>query len=265
MSRRFSPLPRTVASRSRLWRAVCALAVASVFLAACTSGTGDDVTDDRQFANDPAPTRAPTEAVTPRPTTMEEAPRREPRPSPDDLLRPRGAPSTLYTVSSGALFALYPEDRNVTQRPIATPEGAEILGLASSPAGDRVAVALRGGTGTISVAFFGSDGTLLKTFALSEDAVATPSASPNAMPFGTPGATPAGSGGGGAFVISWQPQGNGVLVVESGELVVVDAEKGASRIHPSGMSGTIRAAEASPTGGQIPCIRWWTMAPTGST
>lgn len=224
------------------------MAGASIFLVACTSGTGDDVPDDRQFANDPAPTRAATELATPRPMTVaEEAPRRQPGPSPDDLLSPRGAPSTLYTVSDGSLFALHPEDKNVTQQSIAMPESAEVLGLASSPTGDRVAVALRADDGGILVAFFGSDGAPLGAFSLSAAVGATPSASPVA----TLVATPAGSAADGALALSWQPQGNGVLVVDGGELYAVDTEQGPERIQAPGVSGTILAAEASPTGGQI--------------
>ena len=60
-----------------------------------------------QFANDPAPTHAETVEPTDVPTqTGEEQPPPPSLATPAELLRTRGAPSTLYTVSGGDLMAL---------------------------------------------------------------------------------------------------------------------------------------------------------------
>lgn len=222
---------------------------ATIFLASCTSGTGDDVSDNRQFANEPAPTRAATEIPTSQPTSAGgEAPRREPPPSPDDLLSPRGAPSTLYTFAGGTLFALQPEAGRVTQQPIPLPPDMRVLGLASSPTGDRVAVALRSAPDApVVVLFLGADGTQIGEWPLEADTSATPAASPVA----TPVATPASTGEEPAFGITWQPQANGVLVVDEGVLYAVDGDTGPDVIETGGVTGSILGAEASPTGEQI--------------
>lgn len=247
------PLPRHIARRSRVWRAACALAGAAIFLASCTSGTSEDVPENRQFANEPAPTHVATESPTAQPTTVTgEVPRREPDPSPEDLLRPRGAPSTLYTIAGGQLIALHPEPSGVAQEALPLPPGAEAAGVASSPTGDRVAVLLEpSGGGPAMVVFIGEDGARIGEWPLGVDATASPGASPVASPVGTQAATPAEAGGQSTGAITWQPQANGVLVLENGVLYAVDADAGPETVGTAGVAGTIVAAAASPTGEQI--------------
>jgi hypothetical protein len=256
MNRHSGLQSRLDARRSRLLRGALALAGASLILVACGNGSDDGVPEERQFANDPAPTREatgePTEIIA---ETPADAPATEVAATPTDLLRTRGAPSTLYTLSEGRLLALLPGDDGVEQSPIPVPEGELVVGIASSPTGDRVGVVTsQPDDGSLAVSFYREDGDVIHdTIRLAPDGtpVASPVPSPIATPVGTPAATPAGDVTDTPVWVSWVPQGNGVLVVHDNKLFDVDIDRGAQAIPTAGIRGTLLMAEASPTGGQI--------------
>jgi hypothetical protein len=256
MNRHSGLQSRLDARRSRLLRGALALAGASLILVACGNGSGDSVPEERQFANDPAPTReateVPTEIIADTPV---DGPATDVAATPADLLRTRGAPSTLYTLSDGRLLALIPGDDGVGQTQMPVPEDGRVLGIASSPTGDRVGVMTRHPQdGSVAVSFYREDGeTIHEAIRLTPEAtpVASPQASPIATPLGTPAATPAVDVIDAPIWVSWVPQGNGVLVVHEDKLFDVDIERGAQVVPTTGIRGTLLIAEASPTGEQI--------------
>lgn len=256
MNRHSGLQSRLDARRSRLLRGALSLAGASLILVACGNGADDSVPEERQFANDPAPTREATEV----PTvvideTVVDQPPADVAATPADLLRTRGAPSTLYTLAEEGLLSIVPGEDAVEQSVVSIPQGARILGIASSPTGDRVGVVLSlPQDDSIAVGFYRHDGEAIGDLIRllpSATPVASPYASPIATPMGTPAATPVAGAGESTVPVTWVPQGNGVLLVHDNRLFDVDFDRGFNEVATSGILGTLLLAEASPTGGQI--------------
>lgn len=126
--------PATGQTTGRRLRRVTLVALAAITtLAGCAENEGE-----RRFANDPVPTArvSPSPIVAERPTpTTAPLP-----PSPEALLRARGAPRTTFVVADRELLAL-PAD-SPEPSVLLSPADSAIRAVASSPSGDRVAVLL---------------------------------------------------------------------------------------------------------------------------
>jgi hypothetical protein len=239
---------------STSWRALVVAIGVALVLVGCGTDSGSDVPEDRQFANEPAPTRSisgtPDETPTQAPA---DKPIRNVIATPADLLRTRGAPSTLYTVWDGELVVLDTTGKETRSRTIDLPVGSEILGLAASPTGDRAGVLVTADDETPVVQFFDSRGnTIAGPFGVIPSG--TPEASPAATPIATPDAIeaiPASESMSETVDLSWAPQGDGVLVVLDNALYYVDVEMGVQGIPTGGVQGTILSAAASPMGGRV--------------
>jgi hypothetical protein len=235
-------------------RGAATLLLGATLLVACGGENVSDVPENRQFANDPAPTRV--ETATPALTATDasgiETTERSPA-TPADLLRTRGAPSSLYTVSGGSLFVLTFSGDDADTRIIAMPEGTTVLGTAASPTGDRVGVLTRDEGGGFAVRFYDVEGNEIGgPFGIGGSS--TPAASPAASPIASPAPISAIDGAEGSEAspsITWIPQGNGVLVVRQNALYAFDIERGMEPIPTGTIDGTILRAAASPMGGQI--------------
>jgi hypothetical protein len=177
--------------------------------------------------------------------------------TPAELLRTRGAPSTLYTVSGEDLVALHVEENDVVEQVIDVPDGFAIIDFDASPTGDRVGVLLAGLDGASFVQFYRADGTVIGG-PFEPVASGTPGATPGASPAATPMATPDAPGAISAIAAvdaagsaTWVPQGNGLLVTWNNVLSYVDSDEGFSDIDTTGIDGTMQDAAASPKGDQI--------------
>lgn len=226
------------------------MVLALLLLVACGSDSSD-VPEDRQFANEPVATRSATETPTTEPTV--ETASTEARPpaqaTPETLLRTRGAPSTLYTLSGNRMVALTVSGGTAVEEPVSVPEGAAILGYDASPTGDRVGVLMVVPDGGTVVQFFQSSGEPASD-AYPLSVAATPQASPAASPVASQIATPMEIGNGAASV-SWIPQGNGVMVVAGHSVIDVGVDDGPRAVDTNAVSGEIRHASVSPKGDQI--------------
>lgn len=222
-----------------------------MILVACGSDPASDVAEDRQFANDPAPTRDETAVPTDEPTQAPvNQPRRTEMATPEALLRTRGAPSTLYTVSGGDLLVLSVDGDAIDERRIDLPDHVEVLGFDASPTGDRVGVLMvTADGGAPFVQFFRADGS-----PLGESATISPAGTPTASPIASPnvgGVTPEAVQNELPTSITWIPQGNGVLVVHDNAVVSVDIGFGASAVDMTGVEGSVQYAAVSPKGDRI--------------
>src|SRR5215213_2704292 len=127
-------------SRSRGNRSACLAAfVASCLLVACAEeDTGP------QFATDPRPTRAPTEAVAlASPALLPTAESIATPASFTDLLAVRGAASVVYVVAGNDVWSV-PIDGDAAPL-FGAPEGSTILAIDPSPDQQEVAILLEGG------------------------------------------------------------------------------------------------------------------------
>lgn len=216
------------------------LLVGSVLLAACgPAPVANEVEEDRKFANDPVteqpvtPTAVATDAAVPAPASPVVAV------SPETLLRSRGTPDTLYTLSNGDLIALSVEGGEGTPTTISLPGNRRILDFDGSPSGDRVAVLLVSENDDgLFVAFYRSTGEQVgeehHVFG-QEDASATPRTS-EALP---------------SYTISWSPQGTGVLVTSSTALAQVDIDGEPQSIELGEVDGRLQRAKWSPQGTRV--------------
>ncbi len=225
------------------------LTVLSLLLLVACGSDSSDVPENRQFANDPVATRSatdePTEEPTKVPTTAGTG--GPDQATPETLLRTRGAPSTLYTLSGDRMVALGFSGGAAVELTVAIPDDVSILGYDASPTGDRVGVLMTLPDGNPVVQFFDASGTPVSdAFPILTE---SPGSSPVASPVASPVGMPANSTG--ATSVSWIPQGNGVLVVAGYAIIDVSVDDGPHAVDTDAVSGEIRHASVSPKGDQI--------------
>jgi len=210
--------------------------VVAVMLAAC----GSEAQDDRRFANEPVATRAATE--TPAATEVTEPTATSmPLASPETLLTTRGAPDTLYTLSTGDLIAFTPDSDGGSTTTIDLPDERSPLDADASPSGDRVAVLVGpkdGAAGDVSLLIYDRAGEQIETPRTVFDGTAASA---------TPDATAAED----RFSITWSPQGDAVLVAGAEALVNVPISGEPEPIALDGVAGTIRRAVWGPQGTDV--------------
>lgn len=220
------------------------LCAGSLLLVAC--GETADNEEDRRFANDPSQDDGTTREVGE--TTVPEAtPTVNPLPSPETLLRSRGAPSTVYAILNGAIQSIQLSDSGTTAGAIRAPEGERFVAIDSSPSGDRVAaVTTSSDTGTqapiINLLVFNSAGAELESWTeviTLDSAVSTPASA-------TPGMDDID------LMVDWGAQGNRIVVANpDGRMVNVTLGGDATAIAtPSGITA-VRDVEWSPRGDRI--------------
>ncbi len=204
----------------------------AIVLIACGEESGD-VPEDRQFANDPVPTRevTATSAASPQPvaaTPVTDEPVASA--SPETLLHSRGTPDTLYTLIDGDLFAIAPDGDS--QLVTSAADGA-ILDIAGAPAGDRVAVLRADGDAGPVLTMYEADGTpIVEEVSIGE----------------ANGATPVAEDAAGTTSVSWSPQGREVLVLYGNSLSRVATDGEVSPVDLSEVDARILNAAISPQG-----------------
>lgn len=220
-------------------RLASGMIAAVLLLASCGDGGGDD----RQFANEPV-TREATPEIPTATTSSVPTATSVPMASPETLLRTRGAPDTLYTVASGQLVSVTVSEDGTDVRPIALPEGQQLIAFDGSPNGDRVAV-LTGASPELSLLLYDRSGKQLQEpVNVFVGGRGTPVASPVvAMPDADDEAA--------SSSVTWSPQGRAVLVVGPASVVNVPVGGAPEPIDLSGVRGTIRSAAWSPQGSQL--------------
>ena len=197
-----------------------------------------------QFATDPRPTRAPTEAVTsPSPAllpTAESAATPVATPASfTDLLAVRGAASVVHVVSRNVVWSIV-GDGEATQL-FEAPDDSTIVATDSSPDGQEVAILLEEKSAerpTAQVVIVDSAGSIVGQFG---------------APVGS-SATPVPEAGGISQSIDWSPQGDRVLAqLETGEVIetLVDGGEPPIALDFAGAGGTVIEPAWSPTGQSI--------------
>jgi hypothetical protein len=226
-------------SRSRGNRSACVAAlVASCLLVACAEeDTGP------QFATDPRPTRAPTEAVaSASPALLPTAESIATPTSFTDLLAVRGAASVVYVVSGDDVRSIA-SDGEATEL-FGAPSDSTILAIDPSPDGQEVAILIEGASSerlSSQVVIVDAAGSVVNRVD---------------VPVGS-AATPVARRGGSEPTIDWSPQGDRVLAqLETGEVIEIPTdESGAPLVVDivdfSAASGTVIEPAWSPTGQSI--------------
>jgi hypothetical protein len=226
--------------------ACLAALVAGFLLVACAEEDAGP-----QFATDPRPTRAPTEAVASPSAAL--LPTAESAATPvvtsvatpasfTDLLAVRGAASAVHVVSGNAVWSVS-SGGEATQLFEAS-DGSTMIALDSSPDGQEVAILLEdesAGRPTSQVVIVDSAGSIVGQF----DA-----------PVGS-SATPVPEGRGIAGSIDWSPQGDRVLAqLETGEVIeiLVDGSEAPTTLDLDGAGGRVIEPAWSPTGQSIAFI-----------
>ncbi|HEV2073022.1 MAG TPA: hypothetical protein VGR29_05205 [Thermomicrobiales bacterium] len=214
--------------------------VCSVVFAACgPAAETDDVPEDRKFANDPVTERPLTPMVGPTELATPASARPIVEVSPETLLRSRGAPDTLYTLSNDTLTAVTVDSGEGQREGIALPKNRRILDFDGSPTGDSVAVLVASETDdALFVAFYRSTGEQVgeeQQVFMQEGMTATPDTAESQQ----------------SYTVSWSPQGTGVLLSSSTALERVDVEGGAEPVPLGDIEGTLQRAAWSPQGTRI--------------
>lgn len=229
---------------SRLATVFSLLCAGSLLLVACGE-TGNNE-EDRRFANDPSEDGRPTEVV--RETAVPETtPTVKALPSPETLLRSRGAPSIVYAILNGAIQSIQLSDSGTTASTILPPDGERFVAIDSSPNGDRVASVTTSTESAAQIAVvnltvFDSAGTELETWT---DILAA-----NGAP-----STPASANSGVEnidLMVDWGAQGNRIVVATSdGRMVSATLGGDATAIAtPPGVT-EVRDVEWSPRGDRL--------------
>ena len=197
-----------------------------------------------QFANEPAPTRPPTEApAVASPVAHLASPVAATPASVSDLLGTRGAPSRLFLTATNAIWTV--SSGGDATRIFAPAPETRIVAIDAAPGGERVAAVLRTnseGMVRTDVAIIDSAGEIVARVDGLDAAVGTPS------PDG-PGPAPAS--------IDWSPQADRALVsFLDGGIVEVLIDSGESRtlLAPSGDPGSVVDPVWSPTGEAVAFI-----------
>jgi dipeptidyl aminopeptidase/acylaminoacyl peptidase len=228
-------------SHSRANRLAClAVLVAGWLLVACAEEDAGP-----QFATDPRPTRAPTEAAaspSPAPALLPTTEAVATPASFTDLLTVRGAASVVYVVSGNIVWSVSSEG-DATQR-FESPSGFAIVAIDPSPDGQEVAILLgasSSGRQTSQVVIVDADGSLV-------DRVDAPVGS---------AATPVASRAGTEQTIDWSPQGDKVVAqFATGEVIEIltDAREAPITLNFAEAAGAVIAPAWSPTGQSIAFI-----------
>lgn len=202
------------ARRYRVASTIVAVTCATVVLTACSNGS--TTPDDRRFANDPTveQTQSPESPVV---EVTEEAEATEVGPiaSPSSVLRSRGAPDTLYSLSDNVItsVAIGVESTSITDW--SAEGGVEIAAIDDAPDGSRVAAMLIPDAGDASLVIYDAAGAEQTRF-------------DNLIEMDTMRATPVSDGTGGVagssihLTVAWASLGDQILVSSSdGQLVSV--------------------------------------------
>jgi hypothetical protein len=207
-----------------------------LILTACGTESGD-VPEDRQFANDPVEEQKVTATseviVNATPVVTEEVVSA----SPETLLRSRGTPNTLYTLTNDRLVALSIHDGEVSSTEIALPDGHRVIDFDGSPSGDRVAVVMSSEDASPSIAFLRASG--------------EPIGETRALTAAEASATPVAAGEEAAWQVTWSPQGTGVVVASPTTLETIDVEGDPKQIPLAEFEGQLIGAAWSPQGSRI--------------
>lgn len=234
---------RAVLSR---WAAVLFfLCAGSLLLIACGE-TGNE--EDRRFANDPSRDAQPTDVA--RETEIAEAtPTIAALPSPETLLRARGAPSTVYAILNGSIQSIQLDDGETKADAIAPPNDQRFVAIDSSPSGDRVAAVTISSDGSagppvVNLFVFDPAGTIVETWneiISPEPAASTPVSDRRGVPADEMD-----------LMVDWGAQGDRIVVASPGGQMVIAALGGdATAIKtPAGVT-EIRDIEWSPRGDTI--------------
>ena len=218
-----------------------ALFLLLVLSAALLAGCAEESSEDRRFANEPAPTEdRPTATIAAAESTEDVVPTSV-QASPETLLQARGAPDRLYAGVGHQLWAI--EGEQPRQLPL--PSGLTILAFDGSPSGDRVAVVTVDAAAGVSLLILDAAGTPLRRV----DNVVT-------VPL-SPGATPAPSTAAGPeVVVDWGLQGDTILVASAtGQATAVPVEGEPQAVSIDVQGGRLLAALLSPRGDQIAVLR----------
>jgi len=226
-------------SRSRANRpAWLAALVAGCLLVACAEeGSGP------QFATDPRPTRSPTEAAaSPPPALLPTAAAIATPASLTDLLRVRGAVSTVYVASGSDVWSVA-NDGDAT-RIFESPDGSTIRALDPSPDAQEVAILLEtrsDGRLTSQVVLVDAAGSVMERVDVQATVPATPvTRDADVRPS-----------------IDWSPQADRILVqFETGDVVEIPADTNGAPVWLDfgGAAGSVIAPAWSPTGQSIAFI-----------
>lgn len=213
------------------------LVVVAAMLASCA----EESSEDRRFANEPAPTEDRPTATTAAAESTEEVAPTSVQASPVTLLQARGAPDRIYTGVGQQLWAV--EGEQPRQLPL--PSGLTVVAFDGSPSGDRVAVLVVDAAARVSLLILDAAGTQLRRV----DSVVTVPPSPGATPEPSTAAGP-------EVVVDWGLQGDTILVATAaGQAMAVPVE-GEPRAVPMDLQGgRLLAALLSPRGDQIAVLR----------
>jgi Tol biopolymer transport system component len=226
-------------SHSRANRVACLAAlIAGCLLVACAEEDAGP-----QFATDPRPTRAPTEAAaSPPPALLPTAVAVATPASFTDLLAVRGAASVVYVVSGNNVWSIS-SDGDATQR-FEAPSGSTIVAIDPSPDAQEIAILLEAsssGRQTSQVVIVDAHGSVV-------DRVDAPVGS---------AATPVASDAGTEQTIDWSPQGDRVLAqLATGEVIeiLIDGPEAPVTLDFAEAAGTVIEPAWSPTGQDIAFI-----------
>lgn len=218
-----------------------ALFLSLVVSTALLAGCAEESSEDRRFANEPAPTEDRPTATTVAVEATEEVAPTVVHASPATLLEARGAPDRIYTAVGQQLWAI----ENAQPRQIPLPPGLSIQAFDASPSGDRVAVVGVDAAGSVLVVILDAAGTPLRSVT---DVIA-PSASPGATPT-------AEAGDGPQLIVDWGLQGDTILVANAAGQATALPVEGQPRAVPMDLQGgRLLAAQISPRGDEIALLR----------
>lgn len=215
-----------------------------VLLVGCGERAGNE--EDRRFANDPSGDARPTDEAQATRVPLA-TPTVQPLPSPETLLRARGAPTTAYALVNGSIQSINVDETGTSTRTIAPPPGTRFVALDSSPSGNRVAALAipaneASTTSSVDMHVLDSAGTLLEAWTGVLARRATPS-TPSAGTAIRPEPE---------VMLDWGAQGNRIVVASAdGQLASITLGGEAEPIETPAAVGVIGDVEWSPRGDRI--------------
>ncbi|HEV2066468.1 MAG TPA: hypothetical protein VGR08_06515 [Thermomicrobiales bacterium] len=229
---------------SRLTTMLSLLCVALGMLAGCGETAGNE--EDRRFANDPSGDMRPTGEVQETRVPLA-TPTVQPLPSPETLLRARGAPATVYALVNGSIQSVNATGTGTSTRTIAPPPDTRFIAIDSSPSGNRVAAVTVPATdassrSSVDVHIFDSEGARLETWT----GVLAPRDTPSTPDSGA--VVQAGA----AVMLDWGAQGDRLVVASAeGQLASITLGEGVESIETPAVVAAIGDVEWSPRGDRI--------------